>query len=327
MTFLSKFSGQFKERVWPSLLLIKDDAPPSYRTAEAVTAFRDIVSVSIVPYARSSRLRYQRANGLAFSNAFQFYPWMIDRSYEGIHMVNPAVSHGHVLEEFKGQCFPEQPQATINEPDIDEPLARELLNRWVIRFSDDQPKWKDKALFRALNMANEAGRIPAMTAAVFYDTGRSLALWVSAFEIVAHPGSTGQSDFGTVSALLESVKWLNQKLAEPAHTILGKAPQQKQLATWICRKVYDLRNDFLHGNDVEGNALMLNQNPIIDYAACLFRLVLTGFLGLEFTVPSPKTRESEAIARFINQRSYFNRFQRAYEEALLTAVEVQMRRR
>ena len=72
---------------------------------------------------------------------------------------------------------------------------------------------------------------------------------------------------------------------------------------------------------------MLNQNPIIDYAACLFRLVLTGFLGLEFTAAIPDTNDTEAIARFINERSYFNRYQRSYEEALLSAVETPMRRR
>ena len=42
-TFLSKFSGQFREQVWPSLLLLRTDAPPSYYTAEAVSAFRDIL--------------------------------------------------------------------------------------------------------------------------------------------------------------------------------------------------------------------------------------------------------------------------------------------
>ncbi len=132
---------------------------------------------------------------------------------------------------------------------------------------------------------------------------------------------------GFKSDILESIKWRDPKLAALAHTIFNKTSQQKQLATWICRKVYDLRNDFLHGNDVEGPSLMLNQNPIIDYAACLFRLVLTGFLGLEFTAAIPDTNDTEAIARFINERSYFNRYQRSYEEALLSAVETPMRRR
>jgi hypothetical protein len=36
-TFLSKFSGQFREQVWPSLLLLRADAPQSYYTAEAVS--------------------------------------------------------------------------------------------------------------------------------------------------------------------------------------------------------------------------------------------------------------------------------------------------
>jgi hypothetical protein len=265
-----------------------------------VTAFRDVTSLSVVPYARTSRLRFDRASALAFTNTFQFYPWMLDKQYEDMILVNPANLHVHLLSEFKGQSFPEQGCASIMEHDIDFPLAKELLNRWVVRFSEGAVEWKDKALFRSLNMANEAGRIPALTAGVFYDGGRSLALWVSAYEILAHPGGTGQSNIGTVSALLESVKWLDAKLAATAHTVPGKTPQQKQLATWICKKVYDLRNDFLHGNDVEATALNLNGKPVTDFAACLFRLALTGFLDLHFNVPMPPSDDTAAAAAFIS---------------------------
>jgi hypothetical protein len=319
-TFLSKFSGQFREQIWPSLLLVRASAPKSYYTPEAVTAFRDIISLSVVPYARASRLRFNRASGLAFTNMFQFYPWMLDKQFEDILLLNPAQMHVHFLEEFNGQSFPEQSQATIMERDIDVPLATELLNRWVIRFSEGAVEWKDKALFRSLNMANEAGRIPALTAALFYDTGRSLALWVSAYEILAHPGGMGQSSFATVSTTLESVKWNNTKLSAATHIIPGRTPQQKQLATWICKKVYDLRNDFLHGNDVQGSALMLNGKPIIDFAACLYRLALTGFLDLHFNVPIPSGEDSEALGAFISERMTFNKFQANYEDALLTAI-------
>jgi hypothetical protein len=116
-----------------------------------------------------------RVNGLAFTNTFQFYPWMLDKQFEEMILINPAQIHAHLLDEFKGQSFPEQPQASIMWNDIDVPLARELLNRWIERFSGNPVTWKDKALFRSLNMANEAGRIPALAASVFYDTGRSLA--------------------------------------------------------------------------------------------------------------------------------------------------------
>jgi hypothetical protein len=210
-TFLSKFSGQFGQQLWPSLLLLRTDAPKSYYTAESVTAFRDIISLSVVPYARALRLRFDRSRGLVFTTAFQFYPWMLDKRYEDVMLTNPAQLHVHLLEPFNGQSFPEQSQATVMERDIDLPLARELLNRWVVRFSEGAVEWKDKALFRSLNMANEAGRIPALTAGTFYDVGRSLALWVSAYEILAHPGGTGQSNFTTVTAMLESVKWCKAK--------------------------------------------------------------------------------------------------------------------
>ena len=50
----------------------------------------------------------------------------------------------------------------------------------------------------------------------------------------------------------------------------GTPPKQKQLATWIIlKKVYDLRDNFLHGNDVEGSALLFNGKVIIDFAPCL----------------------------------------------------------
>jgi len=318
--FLSKFSGQFREPVWPSLLLLRTDAPQSYYTAEAVSAFRDILSLSVVPYARTTRLRFDRADGLAFTNTFQFYPWMLDKQFDEMILINPAQVHAHLLEEFKGQSFPEQSQASIMWNDIDVPLARELLNRWIVRFSGNPVAWNDKALFRSLNMANEAGRIPALAASVFYDTGRSLALWVSAYEILAHPGGMGQSNFGTVFGLLESVKWHDQKLAAAIHTIPGRAPQQKQLATWVCRKVYDLRNDFLHGNDVDGAALRLNGKPIIDFAACLYRLALTGFLDLHFELAMPPADQTDAVAHFISQRREFMKFQSAYESAIATAI-------
>jgi hypothetical protein len=88
--FLSKFRDQFGEQVWPSLLLLHVGAPPTCYTAEAVTSFRDIISLSVVPYARSSRLRFDKASNLAYTNTFQFYPWMLDKQYEDMILVNLA---------------------------------------------------------------------------------------------------------------------------------------------------------------------------------------------------------------------------------------------
>ena len=160
-TFLSRFSGQFGEQIWPSLLLRRTSAPKSYCTAEAVTAFRDIISLSVVPYARAMLLRSDRARGLEFTNMFQFYPWMLDKA-ETMQQANPAQRSSHLVEEFQGQSFPEQSQILITEQHIDVPLTEKLLSRWIVRFSiEDAADRKDRALFRSISMANEAARIPA----------------------------------------------------------------------------------------------------------------------------------------------------------------------
>jgi hypothetical protein len=319
-TFINKFVSQFREQIFPALLLVRADAPASYRTAEAICAFRDLFALSVVPYARTSRIRFRRSEHLAFTNRFQFYPWMLTANYQGITARTPSYSDVNLLSGFEGQSFPEQPQNTIMEVDIDLPLARHLLERWSVRFSTEQAAWGDRALFRSLNMANAAGSVPANTAMTFYDVGRSLALWVSAYEILAHPGGNGRSGFSTVTAELEKVKWRNSRLADKVYTIDGKSAQRVQLAAWVCNKVYDLRNDFLHGNDVGASDLLLNGQAVIDYAACLYRLELTGFLDLHFDQAAPDPQDTEATAAHVADRLRFDRFQEAYENALLSAA-------
>lgn len=319
--FLAKFSGQFQQQYWPALLILRSNAPDTCRTAEAVTAFRDLVSLSVVPGARAKRLRFDRGEPLVYSTAFQFYPWMIDKNYEDLIMTNPSSLSTHLLSEFQGQSFPEQAQVSLMARDIDMPLAKVLLDRWVTRFAQASQEWSNRALFRSLSMANEAAQIPALVASTFYDVGRTLALWVSAFEIVAHPGGTGKSNFSTVADMIEKVKWLNSALAAPTHPVGNKgAITQRPLATWVYKKIYDLRNDYLHGNDVAGSSLMLNGKPIIDFAACLYRLGLTGFLDLEFNEPMPPSGDTEGMGKYISRRTQFRSPQKSFEAAILTAI-------
>ena len=317
--FMLRFRGQFGEEIWPSLILLHANAPETCRTAEAITGLRDVIAMSVVPLARARRLRYLQPDGLAFSAAFQLYPWMIDRQYDEIILRNSASSHLHSLDQFHGQTFPEQGQLTVMETDVDMPLAHLLLDRWVSRFAGAAVAWEDKALFRSLNMANEAAGIPAPTASTFYDVGRSLAHWVSAYEIMVHP-EVGVANKSKVAAELEKVQWLDQAVAALNHPGPGNVPQQKQLATWVCHKIYGLRDDFLHGNDVGGPALLQNGKPMIDFAACLYRLVLTGFFNLHFHEQLAPGAAADAIAKFATTRRRFNAPQRLYEEALSTAV-------
>jgi hypothetical protein len=144
-TFISKFVSQFREQVFPALLLLRSDAPASYRTAEAVCAFRDVFALSVVPYARASRIRFRRSEHLAFTNIFQFHPWMLTANYQAIAAHTPGYRDVNLLSGFEGQSFPEQPQTTIMGRDIDLPLARRLLERWSARFSTEEAPWRDRA--------------------------------------------------------------------------------------------------------------------------------------------------------------------------------------
>jgi hypothetical protein len=65
---------------------------------------------------------------------------------------------------------------------------------------------------------------------------------------------------------------------------------------------------------------MLNNKPVIDFAACLYRLVLTGFLDLKFSEPTPPASDAKAMARYIWQRRDFREPQKSIEEAILTAI-------
>jgi hypothetical protein len=63
-----------------------------------------------------------------------------------------------------------------------------------------------QSLFRSLNMANQALQAPGGTDTTYYDVGRSIALWISAFEILAHPPNAN-ANLQVVYELLENIKW------------------------------------------------------------------------------------------------------------------------
>ncbi len=122
--------------------------------------------------------------------------------------------------------------------------------------------------------------------------------------------------------MIEKVKWLDPALAAKVHNVvIGRNASQRPLATWVYKKMYDVRNDYLHGNDVAGPSLMLkDQKPVIDFAACLYGLALTGFIGLEFSEPIPPSDNAEAMDRFSWRRRAFHEPQRSLEAAILTAI-------
>jgi hypothetical protein len=190
--YLKQFSTEFGVTISPSLLMWDDAGPQAYRNTDALAGFRDALALSVLPYSWARGLRYGRRHNLLYSNWFSIYPWMIDKNYQYVVMRNSAVLGLHETKLLRAQTYPGISQEVVDKRDIDQTLHRALLERWKQRFATASPKWDELKLFRSLNMANVAAALPSHGDFTPYDSGRSVALWVSAFEITGASGRNGK---------------------------------------------------------------------------------------------------------------------------------------
>lgn len=298
-SFLGRFSDAFGQEVLPAVMLVRQDAPPSVLTVEALASFRDAVALSVVTSSRALGILYPRGHQISFSNAFGFYPWMLDKDYEHLIASTPAMLALHDVEEFHGQCSPELVPIRLTESNIDRTLLTALCREWRRSYLNRRSKWRHLALFRSLNMANQASLLPAGRDVTFYDVGRSIALWVSAFEILSHPGK-GKVSIRAVYDLLEKVEWNHKALRQKrykAHETSRKTSIRRIAPCWLYGEIHRARNNFLHGNPVKPARLIVKRarRSVFQYAAPLYRMALAGFLPLTWSRPSPSTKDIQAL--------------------------------
>jgi hypothetical protein len=171
-------------------------------------------------------------------------------------------------------------------------------------------------------MALSAGMLPGNVEVTIYDIGKAIALWVGAFEILAHPG-TPNVGYRQVYQMLEKAKWnlsdCNQALYEP----YGYKPSQPRrgLPVWLYGELNRARNDFLHGNPITGSRLIVppGKQALHLYAAPLFRMALTAFLDLTMDRRPPHANETDYEA-FLAYEHEFGGYQRDIEAALATIL-------
>ena len=142
-----------------------------------------------------------------------------------------------------------------------------------------------------------------------------MAMWISAFEILVHDGK--RADLERVLSLLNQPRWLREELTAQDRVVAhGKKPIQTNRAGALYKRLYDVRNDFVHGNLVTADTLKEQVNcrkSVLWFAAPLFRLAFTAFLDL---------RPQESLADDENRRwgeLWFRKQQRNAEGAILSA--------
>ena len=327
--FLNRFADNFRQKFEPAVLILNTAAPPIFRDVTALASFRDLIAISAVTHGRALELRHPRGHRVLFGETFAIYPWMLDRHYEDVIGSTPAILGTHEVSSFRGQSSPALFRTPLSESDIDQPLLAALMARWRRRYEAAEPAWQDVALMRSLNMAYNASLLPAGTDTTFYDVGRVVSLWVSAFEILGHPGGSGQANRDKVFEMIERTRWAIPESGQLAHDTGGKTKVKRTLACWLYQMLYECRNNFLHGNPVERSNLLLEipQRTIFEYAAPLYRIALTAFLPLAYDVPKPSAKDARAFGAYIADRMDFMGPQKNAEEALLTATRRPAERR
>jgi hypothetical protein len=319
--FLGRFTDAFHTPLETVVFIARENAIARFNdTQGALLSFRDLVALSVVPYARSNGLVYGGTNRISYANSFWLHPWMVEN--DALTASTPAFSGFHVVEEFHGQSSPELPLMQLSEQD--EPLFDALLARWKRHYLGKRQRWQDRALFRSLNMAYQAAQLPAGKGPTLYDLGRIAALWVSAFEVLAHP-RTYSSGLRYVYPLLERVSYLDRKVRRRKYVAYAGSAKKpwphRPLPCWLYGRLYRGRNAFLHGNPVSPKTLQPRDLKVSLFwlAPSLYRLALTGALNLAFPKQLPKGGTEEQIGKLLAERMEFNEPQRIAERALLRA--------
>lgn len=322
-SFLGRFTDAFGVERRPTVLLLRPNASRRFMTVDAMASFRDVLSMSIVPRAHARGIQHDHSRGIFFSKAFDIYPWVIDKDYEYLIAITPAMLALHDVRKFRGQAAPEISDMKMSTTDLDRPLFDELAKRWRRNYGSRKPAWEDVALMRSLNMAQHASQLPASLDATILDYGRLVALWVSAFEILVHPGPAGGgiANKWQVYKLLEKKRWkMRENHTRNLKCRAGKKGSfdRRPLPSWLYQQLNDARNDFLHGNPIKKRRLLLpgTKRGLVDFAAPLYRMALTSFLDLGWKGELPPMEDSKAFARACSERFTFDRYQSEVEVAI-----------
>lgn len=327
--FLRSFTDAFRRKVIPSVLLMREDAPSWVRSMEAIGGFRDAISIAAIVHNRTNAIIHGNAKTNQYSSFFEFYAWVFSKDFNLLTTSNPALSGMDEYKDFRGQSTAGLPTSHWDGLEYDETLLKALLGEWPRRFSRPNASWRSLALFRSLNMANAAAQVPGFVDVTYQALGRSVALWISAFEILTHPG---ERDGGVkeVYRVFEGINWRTDACRERLYFCYegrGKKANgpKRNLACWIYGELCHARHDYLHGNPITNDRLIARSTGrnLFAFTHSLYRLLLTGFLGIDYYGPFTPRNAGESpysdIQGILNFR--FENKQADHENALAKVLQ------
>jgi hypothetical protein len=153
-------------------------------------------------------------------------------------------------------------------------------------------------VFRALEIAYLAASSPSKLAGAHNEWGISVALWVSAIEVLTFAATNPpHASRGNAHALLGEYRWSAHEhgqwrnLDRARFTMSwrrDKKPVRGNTVQHVCELMYDARNAYLHGNRVDGTLLRpwrRRRGPALPaIAPVVFRTALVAYLQRQYPV-------------------------------------------
>ncbi|CAA7600861.1 Hypothetical protein DEACI_1514 [Acididesulfobacillus acetoxydans] len=315
---LNGFHDMYGKPTCPSAIIYYESAPEGVKSIPAMVDFRNCVAMSyILPgWGQMDFAQISSPSNPLWSDFFDFYPALVD-SRDAISSINPAQEiFGGKNAPFEGMSSPYVTQPP-GEFIVDTNLLSLLISKWEQRYvSPGTDKWDGRKLFRSLEMAYRVLSLPVKNEGSIHDFGSSIALWVSAFEILAHP-EDGKVDKTVVFELLRKApSWYYEELLDKRFEVqTRKGKLSATLVERLYDDLYNARNAFLHGNTIDVDVWRYKgktiQIALENLAPVLYRTALMSYLG----GPLPTSETDDDIIR-----AYCDQI---YEDFLMQVLDVQ----
>ncbi|MFC3195696.1 hypothetical protein ACFODZ_15685 [Marinicella sediminis] len=248
--FLDKFHDQFSNQIKPSILIKSRQF--KYNSTESLVSFRNILAISVITKGLEHRFQRPFQAYPLHSEHFDFYPLTTSINNEILYDT-PHINGLLDIENFNAQSKPFL-SGLGNFILLKTCYLLNFLNEiWLSKYTKSAKTNLDiNKLFRSLEMAYQASSIPDKNNNSIYDHGVSTSLWISAFEILAHPGQ-GPVDKWKVIKLIGEYYW-HVKSTITRNSFKIARSRKISLVQKLYYELNETRNDFLHGNKITHNS-------------------------------------------------------------------------
>lgn len=275
--YLDSFRTPFGKKVNPSII-VRDECLGKV-DASHLCAFRNAIAIAGVVGSRVYLCIRERIPVFFCTDLFDFHP--VSVSSDGTDLITRTAFENSAwcsVNDFTGQTtsaviYPENIQPVFDTKlmfallDVIEKKARTI----------DEKSFKTR-IIRSMEMAYYAMRSPFVTLGERSDFGVQMGLWITAFEILANP-HIARVGFSHVSAMIKAVPWRDKKLRDKGRVSVGaKKGEKTTLPVQIYGRLYQTRNDYMHGNALRKGRYELHGRKgwgnLFFQAPALYRCVL-----------------------------------------------------